>query len=55
MTYKRWSPNSRRDRRRRGRPRREATQGAERTLFLIVGLFLLATILVLAAFAFFAR
>ncbi len=51
MSYKRWTPNSRRDRRRRRRSRARATQGAEKTLLLIVGAFLLVTILVLAVFA----
>ncbi len=44
--YKRWTPSSRRNRRRSGRrPRKAATQGADRTLLVAIGLVLLAAIL----------
>jgi hypothetical protein len=48
MGYKRWTPSSRRDRRRRGEYRRGTTQGVDRTFFVIAGLFFLAVILLLA-------
>jgi hypothetical protein len=51
--YKRWTPNSRRNRRRQRGPRRGTTQGADRTFLVIAGVFLLGIILLLAALALF--
>jgi hypothetical protein len=50
--YKRWKPSSRRNRRRDG-SRRGAAQGADKTFFLIAGLFMLAILLLLGALALF--
>ncbi len=51
--YKSWKPSSRRNRRARGSSRRSGAQGADRTILVIAGLFLLGIILLLAALAFF--
>ena len=51
MSYKRWAPNSRRDRRRRARGNRETTEGAGWTLALILGLFFLVLTVFLAVLA----
>lgn len=50
--YRRWTPNSRRNRRRRGTGRATA-QGSDRTFLVVVGLFFLAIILLLGALALF--
>jgi hypothetical protein len=48
--WERWTPDSRRNRRQRGRrSRRTATQGTDRTIFVIAGLFVLGLILAIAA------
>jgi hypothetical protein len=53
--YRSWRPNSRRDRRRARRTsKRSETKGTDRVLFLIVGLFALAALLLLGAVALFA-
>ncbi|MCA1717237.1 MAG: hypothetical protein LC781_10515 [Actinobacteria bacterium] len=52
MGYKRWRPNSRRNRRRAG-SRRGAAQGANKTFFVVAGLFILAILLLLGALALF--
>ena len=51
MSYKRWAPNSRRDRRRRARGHRGATEGAGWSLFLILGLFFLVLAVFLVVLA----
>ncbi len=51
MSYKRWTPNSRRDRRRRARGNRGTTEGAGWSLFLILGLFFLVLTVFLAVLA----
>ncbi len=56
MGYRRRTPGSRRDRRRTSRgAQRRATQGADKSFFLVLGLFLVATILILAALALFVQ
>jgi hypothetical protein len=46
--YNRWTPSSRRDRRREGRrSRRAATRGTDRVFLVVAGLFILGTILIL--------
>jgi hypothetical protein len=50
--YKRWRPNSRRNRRRDG-SQRGAAQGADKTFFVVAGLFMVAILLLLGALAFF--
>jgi hypothetical protein len=54
MSYKRWTPNSRRDRRRRARGNRGTTEGAGWTLFLILGFFFLVLAIFIAVLAIFA-
>ncbi|MDP8952051.1 MAG: hypothetical protein M3N18_07415 [Actinomycetota bacterium] len=55
MGYKGWTRNSRRDRRRRKRgSRRRTSQGADKTFLVIAGLFVLATVLIIAALGLFA-
>ncbi len=52
MGYKRWTPSSRRDRRRQKRgSRRRTSKGADKTFFVVAGLFLLVAILILTALA----
>jgi hypothetical protein len=51
MGYRRWTPSSRRDRRRYGRPRRGTTRGTDKVFLVVMGLFCLAAILFLAALA----
>jgi len=52
--YRSWRPNSRRDRRRERRSsKRSETKGIDRVLFLVVGLFALAALLLLGAVALF--
>jgi hypothetical protein len=53
VSYKRWSPNSRRDRRRAGGYRRRTSQGTDKVFFLVIRPFFLGAILILAALAFF--
>ena len=55
MSYKRWAPDSRRDRRWRARGNRGTTEGAGWTLALILGLFLLVLTVFLAVLAVVAR
>jgi hypothetical protein len=53
--YRGWRPNSRRDRRRARRTsKRSETKGTDRVLFLVVGLFALAALLLLGAVTLFA-
>ena len=47
--YERWTPSSRRDRR-RGRARRKATKGLDRTSLVVAGVFLLGVILFLGVY-----
>ncbi len=55
MSYKRWAPNSRRDRRRHAGGNRGTAEGAGWTLFLILGLFLVVLTVFLAVLAVVAR
>jgi cytochrome c biogenesis protein CcdA len=49
--YKRWQPGSRRDRRRnRGSSRRSRTEGADKNVLIVAGLFALGLALVFALF-----
>ena len=49
--YKRWQPSSRRHRRRNtSSSRRSRTEGADKTILIVAGLFVLGLILVVALF-----
>ncbi len=49
--YKRWQPSSRRHRRRTGSSsRRSGTEGADKTVLIVAGLFVLGLVLVFALF-----
>lgn len=49
--YKRRQPGSRRDRRRNGDPsKRSGTEGADKTVLIVAGLFALGLVLVFALF-----
>ena len=53
MGYKRWSPGSRRDRRRQPqRTRNRVAGGSDKVLFAVAGAFLIAILAILAVLAF---